>query len=240
MAFNAKTDWQLNEIVRPEDMNRIEQGILDIDNRLQYTQYRTLSQLGIATSNPTIATIIAAMDLNSILRLPVSSNLNNQLPANYGTLTIQLDDSRDRVYLTFQGSSTTESQAGVWISSWRQSDSIQLKAWKKLLTIEDLLSSTTISSSIEPSLWELGDDDLFYAVINLPDTWYRWGKLSIGDTVEVIYDFGINGFNIQTGPEYLVAQEEIQKIIFVNAVSSTSIRFASTSIPTSTIYFTLN
>lgn len=29
MAYNGKTNWQLNEIVKPEDMNRIEQGIID-------------------------------------------------------------------------------------------------------------------------------------------------------------------------------------------------------------------
>lgn len=32
MAFNAKTNWQLTSIVTPEDMNRIEQGIADVDN----------------------------------------------------------------------------------------------------------------------------------------------------------------------------------------------------------------
>ena len=29
MAYTGKTNWQLNEIVKPEDMNRIEQGIID-------------------------------------------------------------------------------------------------------------------------------------------------------------------------------------------------------------------
>lgn len=29
MAFEPKTNWQTNDIVKPEDMNRIEQGIYD-------------------------------------------------------------------------------------------------------------------------------------------------------------------------------------------------------------------
>lgn len=29
MAFNAKTNWQTNDIVMPEDMNRIEKGVFD-------------------------------------------------------------------------------------------------------------------------------------------------------------------------------------------------------------------
>lgn len=32
MSYNPKTDWQLNEIVMPADMNRIEQGIADLDS----------------------------------------------------------------------------------------------------------------------------------------------------------------------------------------------------------------
>lgn len=34
MAYNPKTNWQLNEIVMPADMNRIEQGIADLDSQL--------------------------------------------------------------------------------------------------------------------------------------------------------------------------------------------------------------
>lgn len=32
MSYNPKTNWQLNEIVMPADMNRIEQGIADLDS----------------------------------------------------------------------------------------------------------------------------------------------------------------------------------------------------------------
>ena len=34
MAYNAKTNWQNNEIVEASDMNRIEQGISDVDTEL--------------------------------------------------------------------------------------------------------------------------------------------------------------------------------------------------------------
>lgn len=38
MAYNAKTNWQLNDVVKPEDMIRIEQGIKDLDvNKLTKT-----------------------------------------------------------------------------------------------------------------------------------------------------------------------------------------------------------
>ena len=34
MAYAGKTNWQLNEIVKPEDMNRIEQGVIDAHENL--------------------------------------------------------------------------------------------------------------------------------------------------------------------------------------------------------------
>lgn len=34
MAYMGKTNWQLNEIVKPEDMNRIEQGVIDAHENL--------------------------------------------------------------------------------------------------------------------------------------------------------------------------------------------------------------
>ena len=34
MAYTGKTNWQLNEIVKPEDMNRIEQGVIDAHENL--------------------------------------------------------------------------------------------------------------------------------------------------------------------------------------------------------------
>lgn len=33
MSYEAKTNWQLNDTVLPADMNRIEQGVEDLDNR---------------------------------------------------------------------------------------------------------------------------------------------------------------------------------------------------------------
>lgn len=39
MAYNAKTNWQLNDTVQPTDINRIEQGIKDLDdNKLDKTE----------------------------------------------------------------------------------------------------------------------------------------------------------------------------------------------------------
>lgn len=35
MAYSGKTDWQLNDTVMPTDMNRIEQGIIDVDTGKQ-------------------------------------------------------------------------------------------------------------------------------------------------------------------------------------------------------------
>ena len=34
MAYTGKTNWQLNEVVKPEDMNRIEQGVIDAHENL--------------------------------------------------------------------------------------------------------------------------------------------------------------------------------------------------------------
>lgn len=40
MAYLAKTNWQNNEIVNPADMNRIEQGIKDADDKGESTDSR--------------------------------------------------------------------------------------------------------------------------------------------------------------------------------------------------------
>lgn len=34
MTYNPKTDWQLSDTVMPADMNRIEQGIADVDSSI--------------------------------------------------------------------------------------------------------------------------------------------------------------------------------------------------------------
>ena len=40
MAYSAKTNWQNNEIVNPADMNRIEQGIKDANDKGESTDSR--------------------------------------------------------------------------------------------------------------------------------------------------------------------------------------------------------
>lgn len=47
MAYNGKTNWQLNEIVKPEDMNRIEQGVIDAHENLLTHKTDTNSHMDI-------------------------------------------------------------------------------------------------------------------------------------------------------------------------------------------------
>lgn len=77
MAYNGKTNWQLDDIVAPEDLNRIEQGIKDADtNKLDKTgnatsatklqNKRTITVSGAVTATP------AQFDGTENISIPVS------------------------------------------------------------------------------------------------------------------------------------------------------------------------
>ena len=44
MSYEAKTNWKLDDTVMPEDMNRIEQGIQDLDNNAS-TVFKTTATI---------------------------------------------------------------------------------------------------------------------------------------------------------------------------------------------------
>lgn len=64
MAYEAKTNWKLDDTVMPEDMNRIEQGIQDIDKNAS-TTFRanvTIPTTGWTTTAPyTVDVVVTGM-----------------------------------------------------------------------------------------------------------------------------------------------------------------------------------
>lgn len=93
MAYNGKINWQLNDTVTPEDLNRIEQGIKDNDtNKLGKTETatsatklsnkRTINVTGAATGTAT------GFDGSENINIPVTSvdpdKLSKATPVNKG------------------------------------------------------------------------------------------------------------------------------------------------------------
>ena len=68
MAYNGKTNWQLNEIVKPEDMNRIEQGVIDAHENLLTHKTDTNSHTDIRNKIQTV------QQNASLFMLPVKRN----------------------------------------------------------------------------------------------------------------------------------------------------------------------
>ena len=89
MAYQAKTNWQLNEFVQPEDMNRIESGIRDVD-------------LNKADSN--LSNVLDATFLNkakaSGIEMPSSADITYYVSPNGNDTTG--DGTGDRPFKTLQ------------------------------------------------------------------------------------------------------------------------------------------
>lgn len=93
MAFTAKTNWQLNDTVNPEDLNRIEQGIKDNDtNKLGKTENaasatkllnkRTISVSGGATG--TSESFDGSANINISITTINPDNLSKVVPVSKG------------------------------------------------------------------------------------------------------------------------------------------------------------
>lgn len=91
MAYNGKTNWQLNEIVKPEDMNRIEQGVIDAHENLLTHKTDTNSHTdirnkfnefvkGVTGSNATL-TITKGNDTTSTVTVNNVANATNATKA---------------------------------------------------------------------------------------------------------------------------------------------------------------
>lgn len=67
MAYTGKTDWILNDIVMPADMNRIEQGIEDVDTALTDLEVSEIPTLGVNfdTTTPMAVTTQGQMAWNA-------------------------------------------------------------------------------------------------------------------------------------------------------------------------------
>lgn len=82
MAYEAKTDWKLDDTVMPDDMNRIEQGIRDIETdsekKATVTNYTTtIPTSGWSSSAPYSIDITVTGIQSTDTNFPVSPNYSS-------------------------------------------------------------------------------------------------------------------------------------------------------------------
>lgn len=78
MAYSAKTDWKLNDTVMPADMNRIEQGIKDVDtNKRNKTDIIPISLGGTGKTTPAEALAALFGFSNHATKVLSGGNLNS-------------------------------------------------------------------------------------------------------------------------------------------------------------------
>lgn len=135
MAYDAKTNWQLNDVVKPEDINRIEQGIKDLD-------------IGKLTKTATV--ILGGADLNEYTDIGIytwsssnSSSIVNCPVVGQATMLVlprllnYEDDSVANITQIIFSQISSRSRAGVWI---RLLVSDEWYEWNQLSTGEDFAS----------------------------------------------------------------------------------------------------
>lgn len=97
MAYNAKTNWQYDEIPTENDMNRIEQGIKDVDNAITSHSTDTMphqSGLNSYASGPDANGVYTVVDYKRADgTLYMKSTLSGGTSPNYTTDTWQFYDA---------------------------------------------------------------------------------------------------------------------------------------------------
>lgn len=88
MAYEAKTNWQLNDTVMPEDMNRIEQGIqmVEQNSSTSFKATATIPTTGWTSTAPYTITIPVTGMLESDENFPVSPILADTLTTRQSQL----------------------------------------------------------------------------------------------------------------------------------------------------------
>lgn len=128
MAYNGKTNWQLNEIVKPEDMNRIEQGVIDAHENLLTHKTDTNSHTdirnkfnefvkGVTGSNATL-TITKGNGTTSLVTV---NNVANATNATNATKANKLSYESGSNYLEINTANDSWSAIGANPGSWLKS-----------------------------------------------------------------------------------------------------------------------
>lgn len=124
MAYSAKTNWQLNEFVMPEDMNRIEQGIKDLDlSKLVNTatiiaaggNLNNYTSVGMYTYSSNDSSSISNVPITGQATLLVLPRLLNYT-SNPANLTQMLFVQSGRIFIRFLSDGTW----GNWIESYTE------------------------------------------------------------------------------------------------------------------------
>lgn len=159
MAYNGKTNWQLNEIVKPEDMNRIEQGIYDLEAQkiakdatlvLTGGDLNTCTRVGLYTWSASNASAIANCPEVSQGTMFVIPRLLNYT-GSVENITQFIITQGNNIY-------TRTLADGVW-SSWvrvsKMSDLFTVAKYNPVSGTKTAVSSTTSTANPLPTQWNL-------------------------------------------------------------------------------------
>ena len=109
MSYAGKTDWKLNDLVMPEDMNRIEQGILDNDKLLYLvkTIFPTISSSNVFTVTISSGIISSMSDLIGVplkIKADADSSSAVRLQINsFGAYSLKKSNGNDVTNLKTNG-----------------------------------------------------------------------------------------------------------------------------------------
>lgn len=157
MAYNGKTNWQLNEIVKPEDMNRIEQGIYDLEAQkiakdatlvLTGGDLNTCTRVGLYTWSASNASAIANCPEVSQGTMFVIPRLLNYT-GSVENITQFIITQGNNIY-------TRTLADGVW-SSWvrvsKMSDLLTVAKYNPVIAVKTSKGSGSSTVNPLPTMW---------------------------------------------------------------------------------------
>lgn len=158
MSYSKKT-WHNNDDVTPDDLNRIEQGIAENENKINilngkvnvnkiYTSFTQINGSGAVTTP--IATLFGWMESNSIAMIEISASNTDVYPDKYGICIIHKSNA-NRNSIEFVDAMTGNKYVGAChsnfasgFSGWKLCSSITstltlLNGWAVESTYDDLI-----------------------------------------------------------------------------------------------------
>lgn len=125
MSYSKKT-WHNNDDVTPDDLNRIEQGIAENENKINilngkvnvnkiYTSFTQINGSGAVTTP--IATLFGWMESNSIAMIEITASNTDVYPAKYGICIIHKSNA-NRNSIEFVDAMTGNKYVGACHSSF--------------------------------------------------------------------------------------------------------------------------
>lgn len=159
MAYSGKTNWALNEIVKPEDMNRIEQGILTLEAEKIAKDAASVgggedlnscTAIGLYTWSASNASTIVNCPENTQGTMLVMPRLLNY-KSNPANLTQLIITEQNNIYTR----TLSDGNWSAWSKVSRAADFATISKYNPVSGTKTAFSSTTSTVNPLPTQWNL-------------------------------------------------------------------------------------